>query len=254
MAEWFKATVLKTVVPSGTGGSNPSASATSSFIPIFPGDTMIHTSGVIRLTILALSAILIASCGSGGPPKPGREMAFPDQGVTIKVADGWECEVTGVDWATWTRVQNGRSDEPWIFPPVTCRDVASGGQGPDGMRYINWRFKGVKGVFDPNVNPLTSQYPVPPGLWALDAQKLELLESEKRSITWPGLAGTEAWCRLYENTHGAGATSAIWNTYTVIFVVGENTYEFVMSLPDYVDYRDYIDRFWTSIEDVQING
>ncbi len=33
MAEWLKAAVLKTVVPSGTGGSNPSLSAKTDFIP-----------------------------------------------------------------------------------------------------------------------------------------------------------------------------------------------------------------------------
>jgi hypothetical protein len=38
VAEWFKAAVLKTVVPQGTGGSNPSSSAS---FPRPPGDRLI---------------------------------------------------------------------------------------------------------------------------------------------------------------------------------------------------------------------
>jgi len=211
-----------------------------------------------RLFYFSISLILfllLTSCG-GGPPKPGREISIPEVGLTIKVAEGWECEVTGVDWTTWQRVQKGRADDPWVIPPVTCRDIETGGQGPNALRYMNWRFKGVEGVFDPTVDPLTSQYPVPPGLWALDPMKLELLETQKRQLPWPGLLsvapGVEATCRLYENTHGMGASSALWHTYVVTFVVEGNTYEFVMSLPDYVDHRDYMDKFWLSIEDLSL--
>ena len=203
------------------------------------------------LIISLLITVLLTSCG-GGPPTPGREMSFADLGVTIKVAEGWECNVTGVDWSMWGRIQKGRADDPWVIPPVTCRDIATGGLGQNSARFMNWRLKAVDGVFDPNVNPLTSQYPSPPGLWILDSQKLELLETEKRILTWPSLDGVEATCRLYENTHGAGATSAIWHTYTVIFVVDEITFEFVMSMPDYVDHRNYMDKFWLSIVDLEI--
>ena len=39
VAEWFKAAVLKTVDPQGSGGSNPSLSATSVVLPAVPGVT-----------------------------------------------------------------------------------------------------------------------------------------------------------------------------------------------------------------------
>jgi hypothetical protein len=117
---------------------------------------------------------------------------------------------------------------------------------------MNWRFKGVTGTFDPNVNPLSSQYPVPPGLWSLDPLKLDLIEEREQPLPWPGLTGVTANTRIYENTHGTGATSAIWHTYTVIFNRGGNAYEFVMTIPDTFDFRDWIDKFWTSIEDITI--
>ncbi len=208
------------------------------------------SASLLSITILTMLAVVLTSCG-GGAPTPGREMSFPDQGITIRVADGWECEVISTDWTTWQRIQKGRTNEPWIFPPITATNLAEGGQGHNN-RYMYWRFKGVTGTFDPHVNPLTAGYPVPPGLWILDSQKLELLETETRILEWPGLSGTESTCRLYENTHGSGATSAIWHTYTVVFSYDPNTYEFVFSLPDYIDHRDWIDKFWESIEDVTI--
>ena len=53
MAEWFKAAVLKTVVPKGTGGSNPSSSAT----PVSIGNYI----GRMRpLASLACAATLLA--------------------------------------------------------------------------------------------------------------------------------------------------------------------------------------------------
>ncbi len=206
--------------------------------------------GIPTLPILAILPLLI-SCTGGGPPGPAQEISFPDQGVTLRLADGWQAEVIGPDWSLWQRVQKGRADDPWVMPPITATDIATGAPGP-GDRLMNWRLKGVRGNFDPSVNPLTSAYPSPPGLWILDPQKLDLLETRTRTLEWPGVAGTQATTRLYENTHGAGGTSAIWHTYTVTFNVGPNAYEFVMSLPDYVDHRDWIDRFWASIEDLSI--
>jgi hypothetical protein len=38
----------------------------------------------------------------------------------------------------------------------------------------------------------------------------------------------------------------------VIFNKGGNAYEFVMSIPDTVDFRDWINQVWPSIEDVTI--
>ncbi|MCX6645237.1 MAG: hypothetical protein NTY09_02595 [bacterium] len=204
------------------------------------------------LISLFISILLSLSC-AGGPPTPGREIAFPKQGVTIKFADGWIGEVVSADWSVWERIQKGRTDETWVFPPVTARNEGAGPQGGEGeLRYMNWRFKGVTGTFDPNVNPLSSQYPVPPGLWILDPLKLDLIEERDQPLPWPGLAGVTANTRIYENTHGTGATSAIWHTYTVIFNRGGNAYEFVMSIPDTSDFRDWIDKFWTSIEDITI--
>jgi len=203
----------------------------------------------LLISLLALTP-LSASCG-GRPPAPGREISFPDYAITVRVAEGWEARVDGPDWTTWRRVVKGRADEPWVFPPITATNVAAGTFGP-ANREMYWRFKGVRGTFDPNVYPLSADYPKPPGLWMLDAQKLELLETEPRTLEWPGVAGTQATTRVYENTHGASATSAIWHTYTVVFNHGPNAYEFVMMIPDDVDFRDWIDEFWKSIEDVSL--
>jgi hypothetical protein len=75
--------------------------------------------------LLITTSILITSCNPG-PPTPGREVAFPEQGVTIKLADGWIGEVVSADWSVWERIQKGRTDETWVFPPVTARDEAAG--------------------------------------------------------------------------------------------------------------------------------
>ena len=203
------------------------------------------------LTALVCLSITLVSCSGESPPKPGRELSLPDYGVTIRLADGWVAKVESTDWATWQRVKKGRATDPWVFPPVTATNVGAGIMGPDD-RYMTWRFKGVKGTFDPAVNPLTSGYPQPPGLWTLNSMKLELLETETRTLKWTGMSGIDATCRLYENTHGTGATSAIWHTYTVVFNCGPNACEFVMSIPDFADYRDWMDQFWASIEDVTI--
>lgn len=195
--------------------------------------------------------LLLVSCGGSGPPKPGRVIDMPNLGVRLALSEGWEAEVTRSDWTMWRRVRRGTGEEPWVVPPLTVTNV---GAGPMGARerVMTWRFKGVKGTFDPNVNPLTSQYPVPPGLWSLDPQKLDLLETTTKPLPWPGLESVEATCRLYENTHGAGATSSIWHTYTVVFNAGPNAYEFVLSIPDNADYREWIDELWASIEDLSL--
>ena len=205
---------------------------------------------IIPVLIFLTFVLLSISCTSGAP-QPGQEMSFPEHGVSIRLAEGWEASIDGPDWSIWQRIQKGRTDEPWVFPPITGTNVAAGTFGPNN-RLMQWRFKGVEGNFDPNVHPLTGAYPTPPGLWILDAQKLELLETVPRVLPWPGVEGIEATTRLYENTHGAGATASIWHTYTVVFNVGPNAYEFVLSLPDDIDYRDWMDEFWTSIEDLGI--
>ena len=203
------------------------------------------------LILVSFTVILVTLSCAGGPPTPGREIAFPDLGVSIRLAEGWEGQVVSTDWSVWDRIQKDRTDEPWVFPPVTARNETAGVVTSDG-RYMNWRFKGVIGTFDPSVNPLSSQYPVPEGLWSIDPQKLDLIEERDQALPWPGLSGVTANTRIFENTHGTGGTSAIWHTYTVIFNKGDNAYEFVMSIPDTVDFREWIDEFWASIEDVVI--
>jgi len=203
---------------------------------------------LFTITVIMLSQI---SCTPGGPPVPGREMSFAEEGVSISVADGWQLEVEGTDWTMWQRVQKGRGEVTWVFPPVTATNVAAGTIG-DAERYMTWKFKGVEGVFDETISPMTSNYPVPPGLWSLDPVKLDLIETQNRTLAWPGLSGIQPTVRLYENTHGAGASQAIWHTYVVTFAHGPNTYEFVMSLPDEAPMREWIDEFWASIEDVTI--
>jgi len=196
--------------------------------------------------LLILTLFITTSC-TKGPPAPGQTITLEEQGITIGLSDGWEAEVEGADWTLWQRVQKGRAEEPWIIPPVTVTNVELGSVGRE-QRMMQWRLKGVVGEFDPTVNPESSPDTVPPGLWALDSTKLELLEQSHRILEWSGLEGVEAEARLYENTHGYADTSAIWHTYTVAFTHDGNTYEFVMSLPDTIDYRDWIEQFWSSIQ------
>ena len=200
--------------------------------------------------ILALIAIIIllSSCSGDKPPTPGREINLKE-GVSIKLAEGWVGQVEGTDWTQWERVKKGRADDPWVIPPITATNEGSGPLAGDERR-MSWRFKGVKGTFNPAMSPTTSAYPVPKGLWSLDPLKLELQETETKILPWPSTPGLEATCRLYENTHGTGAASALWHTYTVTFNVGENAYEFVMSIPDNADFREWVKSFWASIENL----
>ena len=204
------------------------------------------------LATLAIAGfcILFSSCGPGGPPTPGREIVL-DEGVTLTLIEGWEAEVVGTDWAMWRRVQRGRGEQPWVIPPITATNVAGGTFGYD-RRKMYWRFKGVEGVFDPTVNPLTDAYPVPEGLWSLDPQKLELEWDHTRVLPWEGVSEIEATVRQYENTHGFGELSQLWHTQVVTFVVGANTYEFVLAIPDSADQRDWKEQFWGSIESLTI--
>jgi hypothetical protein len=256
VAEWLKATVLKTVEPSGSRGSNPFTSA----IPHPAGLTYSHPESPMKLlrsmlNILAATALIIiyTSCSGGGPPKPGQVITLKEHSVHLKLATGWTGEVVGSDWSQWRRVQRGSATDPWIIPPIT---VTNTGKGPSGVideRTKNWRFKGVKGTFDPKVDPLTSSYPVPPGLWSLNGMKIELQESELKTLPWPNVSNVQATVRLYENTHGVGETASLWHTYTVTFNVQDNAYEFVMSIPDNAETKDWIDSFWVSIEDFSVS-
>ncbi len=220
--------------------------------------TMIHIRMTLAIIAIISFAILVGSCG-GGPPKPGREISLDEHGVTLRLAEGWEGEVIGTDWTMWRRVQRGRGGEPWIIPPITVTNVGAGPRQAD-ERVMKWRFKGVEGVFDQTVSPLTSQYPVPPGLWSLNPQMLDRLETHIRERPGSGVGGggegggVEALCRLYENTHGEGPTATLWHTYTVTFSIESGTYEFVMSIPDTGGPRDWMDAFWTSIEDLTIEA
>ena len=80
---------------------------------------------------IVLVNLSILSC-SGGPPTPGREIAFPDLGISIRLAEGWEGQVVSTDWSVWERIQKGRTDETWVFPPVTARNEAAGRVEPTG--------------------------------------------------------------------------------------------------------------------------
>ena len=208
-----------------------------------------------RLAFTAATAItlgiLAASC-AGGPPKPGREINLKEHHVHLKLADGWTGEVVSEDWTLWQRVQKGRAQDPWVIPPITVTNTGAGpSQGNEGVK--NWRFKGVKGTFNPNVSPLTSAYPVPPGLWSLEPQMLDLMETDTKMLPWPSVSDIQATVRLYENTHGAGDLATLWRTYTVTFNAGPNAYEFVMSIPDVENYRDWMNAFWASIEDFSVD-
>ena len=196
--------------------------------------------------VLILALVMpVLSCMES-PPHPGQEMTLKEHAVHLKLADGWSAEIPSEDWTMWTRVKKGRGEEPWVIAPITATQ--------DAAPHIQWRFKGVSGKFDPQVNPLTSSYPVPKGLWSLDPQKLDLLETETKTLPWGSMSDIQATCRLYENTHGADATATIAHTYTVTFNAGPNAYEFVMSIPDTAkDYHDWINTFWGSIADFSMD-
>jgi hypothetical protein len=200
-------------------------------------------------TIIFLVATV--SCADT-PPKPGQNITLKENGVSLKLSDGWTGEVVSADWTLWERIKKGRANDPWVIPPIT---VTHSGAGPtkEGDRVEGWRFKGVKGKFDPSVDPATSAYPVPPGLWSLDPQMLELQETDTKNLPWAGVSDIEATCRLFENTHGAGDMATLWHTYVVTFNAGENAYEFVMEIPEGADSKSRVDSFWSSIIDLTVN-
>ncbi len=201
------------------------------------------------LFVMLISVVLIMSCAQR--PRPGRIIDCIDQGVTLTLVNGWEGETIDTDWRAYKRILKGREDFMWVFPPITARDIPVA-EVEDRSGYMKWRFKGVEGTFDPNISPTSRDFPVPPGLWSMDPTKLEVLGSNRVILEWPGVQGTEATARIYEVIRGTGDTMAIRRTYVVTFNYGENAYEFVMFIPNPNFERDYIEAFWSSIEDVQI--
>lgn len=200
--------------------------------------------------VFILLVVFTLSCGDS-PPKPGQDISLKEFDIHIVLHNGWEGEVTGTDWTMWRRVKRGTAEEPWVIPPITVTNTGAGPMGVD-ERVMSWRFKGVEGRFDPQVNPETSQYPVPPGLWSLDPQKLELQETQSLKLPFMNRE-IRAVCRLYENAHGFGASESLWHTYTITFPIEEYTFEFVLSIPDTASTRDWQQAFWDSINKMSMS-
>ncbi len=193
----------------------------------------------IVILLLSVFPALISSCGG---PKTFSEITL-DTGVTITVADGWLMTVHSSDKSAFEHRLSGQPE--YIFAPITC---AQGDPTATDLSNIrNWRFIGVKGEFDPKMNPMTSEYPVPEGLYFVGPMKGELVDEYNEKLRWPGAEGIEAVFRLYEETHGTGAFSDLWHAYTVTFNYGGNAYEFNLRIPSEVDRQKTIEEFNKSI-------
>jgi len=206
----------------------------------------------IRLIILTFILSLITS-GCAKRPISGRVVECIDQNMTLTLASDWEGEVIDTDWVAYKRILKGREDFMWVLPPITARDIPVA-EARDTRNFIDWRFKGVEGEFDETISPFSPDFPTPPGLWAMDTSKIQLLGDYNVTLTWPGVEGTQAVTRIYEHVRGMGDTTAIWHTYTVTFGYGPNTYEFVMLIPITENDQDYIDMFWASVENLEIGS
>ncbi len=201
---------------------------------------------VLLIVIIMLAVILTRT----HKPEPGR-IIETEEGVTLTLAGGWEGEVIEVEWLAYRRILKGREDFKWVFPAITSRDIPVD-EVEHSRGYIKWRFKGVEGNFDSDVSPSSPDFPVPPGLWSMDQQQMMLLWSYDVPLPWPGVEGTEATTRMYEVCRGLGDTSAVWHTYVVTFNHGPNAYEFVMLIPMTESDESYMELFWSSIENVEI--
>jgi len=197
---------------------------------------------VLFIIILFVISLYCISCGGKGT---FQSKSFPDVGVTIEVAGDWQMAVKGADKSAFKLKLEGQPD--YVFPPVTA---AKGDPTQDYVNPIpNWRFIGVKGEFDPKMNPMTSGYPKPDGLYFVGNTKGELQDERVRELPWPGAEGVQATVRLYEITHGVESlgTADLWHAYTVTFNHKGNALEFNFQIPSQADTKIWIDEFWKSI-------
>ena len=194
-----------------------------------------------------LVPVLIASCGG---KKTFQSKSFPDVGVTIEAAADWQMAIKGADQSAFRLKLQGQPD--YVFPPVSA---AKGNPLEDLVNPIpNWRFIGVKGEFDPEMNPMTGSYPRPEGLYFVGNQKGELQDERVRELPWPGAEGVQATVRLYEITHGVESlgTADLWHAYTVTFNHNGNALEFNFQVPSQADTDGWIDGFWKSITKLEL--
>jgi len=195
---------------------------------------------VLLIVIIILAVMLTRS----HKPEPGRIIQC-DEGVTLTLKGGWEGEVIDVDWSAYRRILKGREDFMWVFPPVTSRDIPVR-EAEDRSNFTRWRFKGVEGNF---LLDASTEFP---GLWSMDQDQMMLLWTSQVPLPWTGVEGTEATSRMYEVCRGMSDTSAVWHTYVVTFNYSPNAYEFVMMIPMSESDEDYMERFWSSIENLEI--
>jgi hypothetical protein len=201
------------------------------------------------ILFLLLAALLVTiSCGGEKRPDNFKELTMPDVGVTIKVDPEWTMTVWPADWSAYKSKLDFQPD--YIFAPITC---AKGTLDPETITRIpNWRFVGLKGKFDPNMNPISSSYPQPEGLYFVEATKGDFLHEYKRELPWPGAEGVEATVREYEETHGAGGLSDLWHAFTVTFNHNGNAMEFNMRIPSEADPYEWHEFLWSSITELKL--
>jgi hypothetical protein len=193
----------------------------------------------IVILVLSVFPALISSCGGA---RTFTEITL-DTGVTIGVEDGWLMTIRSSDKSAFEHRLSGQPE--YVFAPITC---AQGDPTATDLSNIrNWRFIGLKGEFDPKMNPMTSEYPVPEGLYFVGPLKGELVDEYSKKLDWTGAEEVDAVFRLYEETHGTGAFTDLWHAYTVTFNYDGNAYEFNMRIPSEVDTQKSIYDFSISI-------
>ena len=199
------------------------------------------------LTLL-LIPILLSSCGG---PKTFQTISMPEVGMTIEVASDWLMTVKSEDKSAYKSRLEFQPD--YAMPPVTAA------KGDPTQEYANpipnWRFIGIKGEFDPEMNPLRDPYPVPEGLYFVQSLKGELEYEKVEDLPWPGAEGVKATVRLYEITHGLESlgTADLWNAYTVTFNHKGNAMEFNFQIPSGAGADNWIDAFWSSIVKMELS-
>jgi hypothetical protein len=199
--------------------------------------------------MLLMTATIATSCDGG--QKTFTDIALPDVGIGIKVAEGWLMAVKRSDKSAF---EHRLSHQPeYVFAPVTA---AKGDPLTGDIYHIpNWRFIGLKGEFDPEMSAFSPDYPKPDGLYFVKPLKGELVEQYTQELPWTGAQDVKAVVRLYEETHGSQATgtSDLWHAYTVTFNHKGNAMEFNFRIPSDVDKQNAIDDFWKSIVDLELS-
>ncbi len=204
-----------------------------------------------NITGLMIALLMLALLSSCGIPKPFRTVFYPDAGVKLEVASDWLMTIKSADKSAFKSRLEFQPD--YVFPPISAE------KGDPTEEYTtpipNWRFIGVKGEFDPEMDPMREPYPQPEGLYYVPGFKGDLQYQQVKDLPWPGAEGTKATVRLYEVTHGLESlgTADIWNAYTVTFNHDGNALEFNFQIPSTIDPNEWIDDFWVSIKRLELS-